>query len=216
MQLLALIFGLVAVAMTCNIGKVKGRNSIVMVVLGGLVVAALFQAMVSLVKYVADPQDTLPAITYWLMGSLSGASYKSLSFGIPFIVAGIVVIYLLRWRLNIMTLTEDEAKAMGVNVKRIRLMIICASTVVTASCVSMCGQVGWVGLLVPHIARMRHGSNNRFVIPISISVGACFMLLIDTAARSMSAAEIPVSILTAVIGAPFFISLLRKTGGAWS
>lgn len=214
-QLMALLFGLIAVALTCFISRIRGENAIIMVVLAGMVVAALFQALVSSVKYVADPLDTLPAITYWLMGSLSDASYKSFLLGLPFIFVGIVVIYLLRWRLNIMTLSEDEAKAMGVNVKRIRTAIIVAATLVTASCVSMCGQVGWVGLLIPHVARMIYGSNNRYVIPASLSLGACFMVVIDTLARSATAAEIPISILTAIIGAPFFISLLRKTGGAW-
>lgn len=214
-QLMALAFGLIAVALTCNISRIRGQSSIIMVVLAGMVIAALFQALVSLVKYAADPQDTLPAITYWLMGSLNGTTYKSFLLGLPFIMIGIVVIFLLRWRLNIMTLSEDEAKAMGVNVKRIRMVIITAATLVTASCVSMCGQVGWVGLLIPHVARMLYGSNNRSVIPVSISLGACFMVIIDTFARSAAAAEIPISILTAIIGAPFFISLLRKTGGAW-
>ncbi len=214
-QLMALIFGLVAVALTCNISRIRGQNSIIMVVLAGMVIAALFQALVSLVKYVADPQDTLPAITYWLMGSLNGTTYKSFFMGLPFIILGIAVIFLLRWRLNIMTLSEDEAKAMGINVKRIRMVIIVAATLVTASCVSMCGQVGWVGLLIPHVARMLFGANNRYVIPVSISLGACFMVIIDTFARSATAAEIPISILTAIIGAPVFISLLRKTGGAW-
>jgi len=133
--------------------------------------------------------------------------------GLPFILVGTLVIFFLRWRLNIMALSDDEARSLGVNVKRIRLMIMFAATFVTASCVSMCGQVGWVGLLVPHVARMLFGSNNKNVVPVSISFGAVFLVVIDTLARSATAAEIPISILTAVIGAPFFILLLRKTGG---
>lgn len=214
-QILALVFGLVAVALTCSISRIKGQSSIIMVVLAGMVIAALFQALVSLIKYAADPQDTLPAITYWLMGSLNGTTYKSFFLGLPFILVGVCIIFLLRWRLNIMTLSEDEAKAMGINVKRIRTVIIISATLVTASSVSMCGQVGWVGLLIPHLSRMLYGSNNRYVVPVSISLGACFMVIIDTFARSATAAEIPISILTAIIGAPVFISLLRKTGGAW-
>lgn len=212
-QLFALVFGMCAIVMTTIISRQKGKSTIIMVVLSGMVVSSLFQAMVSLVKFVADPQDVLPSITYWLMGSLTGVSYASLMLGLPFIIAGILTIFFLRWRLNIMALSDDEARSLGVNVKRIRLMIMFAATFVTASCVSMCGQVGWVGLLVPHIARMLYGSNNKNVIPVSISFGAIFLLIIDTLARSATAAEIPISILTAVIGAPFFIGLLRKTGG---
>lgn len=212
-QLCALFFGICAIALTHFISQQREKSSIVMVVLSGMVVSSLFQALVSLVKFAADPQDVLPSITYWLMGSLTGVSYTRLALGLPFITAGTLVIFFLRWRLNIMALSTDEARSLGVNVKLVRIMIMLASTFVTASCVSMCGQVGWVGLLVPHIARMMYGSNNKVVIPVSISLGAMFMIIIDTLARSATAAEIPVSILTAIIGAPFFIALLRRTGG---
>lgn len=114
-----------------------------------------------------------------------------------------------------MTLSEDEAKSMGAKVKKLRSMLMVSATLITASAVSMCGQVGWVGLLVPHAARMIYGNNNRYIIPVSISLGACFMVVIDTVARTATAAELPISVLTAVIGAPFFVSLLRKTGGVW-
>lgn len=212
-QISALIFGMSAIILTHFISQQRDKNNIVMVVLSGMVVSSLFQALVSLVKYVADPQDVLPSITYWLMGSLTGISYSRLLLGMPFIFIGMLAIFFLRWRLNIMALSSDEARSLGVNVKLVRIMIMLAATFVTASCVSMCGQVGWVGLLIPHIARMLYGSNNKNVIPVSISLGAIFMVIIDTAARSATAAEIPISILTAVIGAPFFILLLRKTGG---
>lgn len=215
-QLLALAFGLISCGITYTVGKVRGRSSIVMIVLGGMVVSALFQACVSLVKYVADPEDQLPAITYWLMGSMSGAGYRTLLFGLPFIVVGTVIIFALRWRLNILSLSEDEAQSMGMNIQVMRLAVIVASSLITASAVSMCGSVGWVGLLMPHVSRMLMGSDNRTVVPVSISLGATFLLIIDTFARSATAAEIPISILTAIIGAPFFIILLRKTGGAWA
>lgn len=212
-QMCALVFGLCAILLTTFIGRQNGKSSVVMVVLSGMVVSSLFQALVSFVKFVADPQDVLPSITYWLMGSLTGVTYSSLLLGLPFIVGGTLVLFLLRWRLNIMALSDDEASSLGVNVKRVRLLMMFSATFVTASCISMCGQVGWVGLLVPHIARMMYGSNNKDVVPASISLGAAFLILIDTAARSVTAAEIPISILTAVIGAPFFIILLKKTGG---
>ena len=215
-QLMALMFGLISCLVTYNISKIKGTSSVVMIVLAGMVVSAMFQAFVSLAKYVADPQDKLPSITYWLMGSMSSASYQTLLLGAPVILVGRIIIFALRWRLNILSLNEDEVKSMGMNIKFMRFLVILAASLITASCVSMCGQVGWVGLLIPHVARMLMGGNNKTVVPISISLGAVFMLIMDTVARSMTAAELPLSILTAIIGAPFFIILLRKTGGAWS
>ena len=196
------------------ISRLNGKSSILMVVLGGMVVSSLFQALVSLVKYVADPDEDLPAITYWLMGSMSRATYQGLAVGIPLILLGVALLFLLRWRLNILSLQEDETRALGIDVRKLRIMVMAASTLVTASCVSLCGQVGWVGLLIPHVARMLYGSDNRKIIPVSMGLGSAFMVVIDTASRAATAAEIPVSILTAIIGAPFFIILLRRTGGA--
>ena len=213
-QLAALLMGLAALAGTCLISRLNGKSSILMVVLGGMVVSSLFQALVSLAKYVADPEEDLPAITYWLKGSMSRATYQGLAVGIPLILLGVAVLFLLRWRLNILSLQEDETKALGIDVKKLRLIVMAAATLVTAACVSLCGQVGWVGLLIPHAARMLYGSDNRKIIPVSIGLGSAFMVAIDTASRAATAAEIPVSILTAIIGAPFFIILLRKTGGA--
>lgn len=215
-QGMALIFGLISCLITFLIGRSSRRGSIVMIVLAGLVVSSVFEALVSLMKYVADPQDELPVITYWLMGSMSRANYKNLVMGIPFIVIGIIIIFALRWRLNILSFNEDEARSLGVNVKILRVAFILASSMITASCVSMCGQVGWVGLLVPHISRMMRGNNNCKVIPVSISLGAFFMIVMDTFARSATASEIPISILTAIIGAPVFIVLLKRTGGSWA
>lgn len=214
-QTIALLMGLLAVWLTYSISKLRGQATVIMMVLSGIVISSMFQAFISLVKYLADPEDKLPSITYWLMGSLASITYKSLLIGAPFIIVGIGLIFALRWKLNVLSLSEDEARSMGVNVKSLRLVIVVAATLITVSAVSMCGQVGWIGLLIPHIARMLLGSNNRSVIPASISLGAAFMLIIDTVARSASAAEIPVSILTATVGAPFFIFLLRRTGGAW-
>lgn len=214
-QGMAVVWGIVAVVIAMIFVVKPGEHpQTVMLILAGMVVGALFSAMLSLVKYGADPQDVLPAITFWLMGSLTGTTFERLFAGAPLIVAGIIVIFAIRWRLNAMSLHEDEAKSLGVNVKRVRSLAIASATLITASVIAMCGQIGWVGLLVPHVARMTFGSDNRRIIPASIGFGALFMLVTDTVARSVSAAEIPVSILTAAIGAPFFIILLRKTGGA--
>lgn len=212
-QLSALASGLAAVTIVYFVSRVRGSSSIIMIILAGMVVSALFSALVSLVKFSADPQDVLPAITFWLMGSLSSATKETLALGAPFIITGLAVIYLFRWKLNAMTLSEEEATALGIPVKRIRLIVILGSAMITASAVSMCGLIGWVGLLIPHISRMIFGNDNRYVIPASIGFGAIFMLVIDTVARCALSSEIPASILTAVIGAPFFIFLLRKSGG---
>ncbi len=212
-QILALAMGLISLFGTYLLSRLNGRNSIVMIVLSGMVVSSFFQALVSLAKYVADPEEDLPAITYWLMGGMDRATMRNISLGLPLIAIGVLILVFLRWRLNIISLQEDEAKSLGINLKSMRLLVMISSTMVTASCVSMCGQVGWVGLLIPHAARMIYGSDNRRIIPACIGMGAAFMVLIDTAARSITASEIPVSILTALIGAPFFILLLRKTGG---
>lgn len=211
-QFTALAFGIIAVILTYIAGKGKGK-SLNSVVLAGIMIGSLFTALVSLVKFVADTESQLPAITFWLMGSFSAAGYKSLALGAPMIIIGILILFLLRWRMNILPLSEDEAKATGTNIKALRIVTIVCATAITASCVSMCGQVGWVGLLVPHMCRMKFGNNHLSLLPASISFGAVFMIIVDTVARTMTAAEIPVSVLTAIIGAPFFIILMRKTGG---
>ena len=212
MQICAIIFGFGAVALTylAGSGRIRSAGSMV---LAGIMVASLFSALIALVKYAADTDSQLPAITYWLMGNLSAASYKTLALGAPLIVAGTGILIAIRWRLNLLPLSDDEARASGVNITALRLISVVCATAITAACVSMCGQVGWVGLLVPHICRMRFGSNTVAVIPASIGIGAALMIVVDTIARSVTAAEIPVSILTAIIGAPFFIVLMRRNGG---
>ena len=212
-QLFALGTGLLAVALVYIVGRTRGGSPMIMIVLAGMVISALFSALVSLIKYVADPQDVLPAITFWMMGNMQNATWETLLLGIPFIVGGIIIVFLFRWKLNAMSLPEDEATALGIPVRRIRVIVTIGATMITASVVSMCGLISWVGLLIPHISRMIFGSSNKRVIPAAIGLGAVFMVVIDTAARCLTAAEIPVSILTAVIGAPFFIILLRRTGG---
>ena len=213
-QVSALIFGFLAVVLTWLAGSGRGRG-LSTIVLAGIMMGSLFNALISLVKFMADEESQLPAITYWLMGGLNNAAFDSLLLGAPPILLGILLLFLLRWRMNLLPLSDDEAKASGVNISLLRLITVFCATMVTASCVSMCGQVGWVGLLVPHMCRMKFGSNHLSLLPASISFGAAFMILVDTVARSASAQEIPVSILTAIIGAPFFIILMRRSGG-WS
>ena len=210
-QLMALVSGLSAAALVFAVSRRRQRTSILMLILSGLVVAALFSALISLVKYAADPQDVLPSITFWMMGAFTGATYSSLAMGLPFLIAGMAVLTMLRWKLNALALSEDEAQSLGIPVGRLRCIVIVAATLVTASVVSMCGLIGWVGLLVPHCVRQLFGANNDKVVPASLVIGALFVLVADTAARSAGNMEIPVSILTALIGAPLFLVLLRRT-----
>lgn len=212
-QISALIFGILAVVLVFVFTRYRHANQIMMIILGGMVVSSLFSALVSLIKYVADPNDVLPVITFWLMGSFSNSTVRSLYTGVPMIILGMMILYLMRYRMNALSLKEEEAASLGINVRKNRMIVIVASSLITASVVSMCGVVGWVGLLIPHISRMLFGNNHTKVIPGCIVFGALFMLVIDTIARCMYQAEIPVSILTAIIGAPVFLLLLRKTGG---
>lgn len=215
-QLSSLLFGFAAVGLTvlCGYGNKRG-SQMNTTVLSGIMIGSLFSSLVSLVKFTADTDSVLPSITYWLMGNLDSANYRSLVLGSPAIIVGTAVLLLIRWRLNILPLGEEEARSTGVNIRVLRIVSIVSATMVTASVISMCGQVGWVGLIVPHICRMWLGNDHRYTLPASVFVGAAFMIAVDTAARSLSASEFPVSILTAIVGAPFFIVLMRRKGG-WS
>lgn len=213
-QVVALVMGFAAVGLTMMIGRGKGaEGSLTSMILGGMIISSLFSALISLVKLVADADSQLPAITYWLMGSLSNATWRMVGFALPFVLAGVLLLWAIRWRLNILPLSEDEIRASGSNVRTLRSVTALSGTMIVAACVSSCGQVGWVGLLIPHICRMALGSDHLLLVPASVSVGAAFMIWVDTAARSISPTEIPISVLTAIIGAPVFIALLRRTGG---
>ena len=214
MQLVSFAFGCLAVLLTMLAAKGKSR-SLNTIVLSGIMMGSLFSALVSLVKFSADQEQQLPSITYWLMGSLQSATYTSLAIGLIPIAISIVILFLLRWRLNLLLLSEEEAISSGANIRALRIIAILCATAATASSISMCGQVGWVGLIVPHMCRMMLGNDHRYLIPASISLGGTFLIIVDTLARSATAAEIPISILTAIIGAPFFLFLMRKKGG-WS
>lgn len=211
-QLTAFFFGILAVLLTSLMGKGGARATMI---LSGIMMGSLFSALVSLVKFTADTESQLPAITYWLMGSLSAASFATLRLGAPVILIACTVLLLLRWKLNLLPLPDDEARTFGTNIFRLRAVCIVCCAAMTACCIAMCGQVGWVGLLVPHVCRLLFGNSHARLLPAAISMGACFMMLVDTLARTISAAEIPVSILTAILGAPIFIAIVRKKGG-WS
>lgn len=207
---LAFIFGLSSILLISFLSRVKGQNPILMVVLSGVVIGALFSALTSLLTYIADPEDKLPAIVYWLLGSLAGANFeKLLIVSIPTIL-GILLIYLLRYRLNLLSLGEEEAKSLGVNTQKTKWLILAIVTFIISSCVALCGIIGWVGLIIPHFARMLVGADHKKLIPLSILIGASYLLVIDNLARTLGESEIPLSVLTAIIGAPIFIYLLRK------
>ena len=189
--------------------KAKG-NRIVGLILAGIMVGSLFSAGTSYIKLVADPSNELPQITYWLMGSLSGARMNQVLMVMIPMAIGLVPLLLLRWRINLLTLGEDEARALGVNTSLLRLTVIVCSTLITASSVAVSGMIGWVGLVIPHLSRRLVGSDYRYLLPASCMGGAIFLLLVDDVSRNLLAVEIPIGILTAFIGAPFFIYLLCR------
>jgi iron complex transport system permease protein len=215
-QASAFLCGLIAVALAYGISRQFRVTMVLLLVLAGIVVGSVFAALTSLITYTVDPQRKLPAIVFWLLGSLSTASNRDVLSALPLMAVGIVGLVLVRWRLNVLSLGDQEARSLGVNADRMRVAIIACATVVTAAAVSISGIIGWVGLVIPHVARMLVGPDHRALVPASVAIGGAYLLLIDSLARSATAAEIPLSILTAIIGAPFFALLLRRTGGAWS
>jgi len=207
---LAFIFGLISIILVSFISRINNQNPILLVILSGVVIGALFSALVSLLTFIADPEEKLPAIIYWLLGSLTGADYnKLLMVSIPTIF-GIIIISLLRYKINILSLGEEEAKALGVDTQKLKWLILAIITLIISSCVAVAGIIGWVGLVVPHFARMIVGADHKLLIPTATIIGASYLLIIDNLARSLAQSEIPLSVLTAIIGAPIFIYLLRK------
>jgi iron complex transport system permease protein len=215
LQITAFLFGLFGVTITYMLARVYQTTPVLMLVLSGAVVAAFFSALLSGVKYVADPEAKLPAITYWLLGSLNSATLRSLATLLPPMTLGVVGLLLVRWKLNILAMGEDDARALGVRTEWLKGSVIACTTLITAAAVSVCGVVGWVGLVIPHVARMLVGPDHRVLLPATLSLGASYLLAIDSVARTATAGEIPLGILTAVIGAPYFGYLLRKTSGTW-
>ncbi len=215
-QSIAFVTGLFAVITTYCVSHRREGSSLFMLVLSGVIVGAFFQALIGIAKTVADPEDQLPAIVYWLLGSMAGSSYDDVLWSFPPIFIGIVILISLRWHINVLSLGEEEAQALGVDPRYLRWTLIATATAVTSVSVSLCGMVGWIGLIIPHIARMLVGPDHSKLIPATVSLGAFSMVLIDDIARTATEAEIPLSILTALFGAPFFVILLRKTGGRWT
>ena len=211
-QGLAFAGGIAAVALVVAVGTWVGRRDpILTLILAGVVVGSLFGAGIALVKYVADPYNQLPAITFWLLGSFGGALPADLAVALPVVALGLVPLVLLRWRIDLLALSEDEARSLGLDVKRLRFMVIACATLVTASAVAIAGVIGWVGLVIPHAARLLVGASFARVLPLSLVLGAAFMLAVDTLCRTVAATEIPPGVATAFVGTPVFIALLAAT-----
>lgn len=206
-------FGILAVILAYLVGKVSGGTPTITLVLGGTIIQSIFSALLSLLKYMADPYSELPAITFWLMGSLASTKSAELVFSAVPMLVGLAGMILFRWRLNVLSMGDREAKTLGLNVGLNKGIVIGFATLATAGAVCISGVIGWVGLVVPHMCRMVIGSDNKWLIPASISIGACFMVFVDTICRTISGAEIPLGIVTAIVGGPFFIYLLKKTKG---
>ncbi len=210
-QAMAFAGGLATVGFVYLIAAaVQGRDPTLVLVLGGVVVGSLAGAAISLMKILADPYDQLPAITFWLLGSLASVRGGDISNALPAVLIGLVPLVLLRWRINVLSLGDEEAKALGLEAGRMRTVVIAAATLITASVVAIAGVIGWVGLVIPHIARMLVGPNFERLLPASMLLGAGYLVLVDTLARSLGRIEVPIGILTAVVGAPFFLWLLWR------
>lgn len=215
-QLFAFIGAMVAVGGAVWMNKMVNKyDALLGLVLGGMLVTTLFQSFTSLVKFMADANDKLPAITFWLMGSFSRINQTDLAVIVAPMLTGFVLLMLERWKLNVLSFGEEEARSLGVNTGRVRLIVIFASTLIVACSVAVAGIVGWVGLVIPHLARSIVGPNYKVLLPTSMFIGAGYLLIVDDLCRLMASTEIPIGILTAIIGVPFFIFIFRHNIKGW-
>jgi len=216
-QLAAFAGGMGAVALVLVVaGAVRHGDRTLILVLTGVVIGALAGAATSLVKVLADPYDQLPAITFWLLGSLAAVTPEDVAPAIAPVTLGLAALGLLRWRINVLGMGDEEARALGIEAGRLRLWTIAAATLITASVTAVAGVIGWVGLVIPHIGRMLVGPGFGRLLPVSAAIGAGYLLIVDTLARTIAQTEVPLGILTAVIGAPFFVWLLARGRRGWS
>ncbi len=209
-QLAAFAFGLVAVGFACLINAKLDYDPILGLVLGGILISSLFSAATSAIKYLADANDKLPEITFWLMGSLSSINMRDVVSILAPMIIGFVLLFLFRWRLNVLAFGEEEAKSLGVNTKRLRLIIIVAGTLLSAAAVSISGMIGWIGLVIPHLGRAIVGPDYRILMPVTAVLGGTYLLLVDDLARCLGSVEVPLGILTAILGIPFFVIIFKQ------
>ncbi len=214
-QTAAFAFGLFAVTMAFLGSRLYRSAPAIVLTLMGILIGSFFASLTSLLKYLADPLDTLPSITFWLLGGLTGIGWRSLPLLATLTVAGALFFVLVRWRLNVLSLGDAEATALGMHPQRMKILLIVASTLVTAVAVAVGGVIGWVGLVIPHAARMLVGPDHLRLIPMSLALGASFLLIIDTVSRSLLPSEVPLGVLTGLIGVPLLIALLRRQGAGW-
>ena len=210
----AFTVSLLTVFLVLLISRYAKGERLLGLILAGIIVSSLFQAGTSFIKLAADPNNKLPMITYWLMGSFSGANWSGLLLILPLMLLGLLPLNLLRWRINVLTMGDDEALAMGVDAKKVRLAVILSATLITAASVSVSGMIGWVGLVIPHMMRRIAGNDYRILMPASMLGGGIFLLVTDNISRNISSSGIPIGILTAFIGAPFFLLLITGKGGS--
>ena len=215
-QIVAFVSALLAVGISYGISRMVKGNATLTLILAGMAIGSLFSAFLSLMKYVADPVNQLPAITYWLMGSLAAVNTKELFFAAIPMLVGIIILILIRWRFNVLAMGEEEAQALGTNTGSLRAIVIVCCTMITASSVCISGTIGWVGLIIPHIGRMLVGPNHKRLLPVSLLLGAAYLLLIDDICRVVASVEIPIGILTAIVGVPFFVYLLNRSSKGWA
>lgn len=209
-QLMSFAFGLAAVGATYFLSRVYKVTPVLMMVLSGIVVGSMFSALTSFTKYIADPMNKMPAIVFWLLGSLNHVTINDLAVVGPVFVICIGLLLAVRWRINLLAMGEEDARALGVNTEQLKRIIIISATVITASAVCISGIIGWIGIVIPHIGRLVVGPNHKYLLPASMLIGAAYLVIVDTMARTLLATEIPIGILTAIIGAPIFAYLLRK------
>lgn len=215
-QVFAFCGGLGAVALVYWVGSaVKRHDPLLSLVLTGVVIGTLLGAGIALLKYLADPYNQLPAITYWLLGSLASIAPKDLWAAGPLVAIGLAPMLLLRWRMNLLALPDDEARALGVSTTKLRLVVIAAATLMTAAAVAVSGIIGWIGLLVPHAARLLVGPDFGRLLPLAMIAGAAFLLAVDTIARTIAQIEVPPGVLTALVGTPFFLWLFAASRRGW-
>jgi iron complex transport system permease protein len=215
-QLFAFAGGLGAVGLVYWIGsRLRGHDPLLALVLTGVVIGTLLGSAIALLKYLADPYNQLPAITYWLLGSLASIAPREIFYSIPFFLVGLAPMLLLRWRMNLLALPDDEARALGVDTRKLRTLIVACATLMTASAVAISGIIGWVGLLIPHAARMLVGPDFGRLLPLAMLLGAAFLLAVDTVCRTIASIEMPPGVLTALIGTPFFLWLFALSRRPW-
>ena len=202
-----MIFGIAAVSLTVSLPRLLKNSSNLMLILSGVLIGGFMNSIIGFLKYIADPEEELADIVYWTMGSLSSVRWETVMPLLPFTIVSSVLLVMLSWRLNLLMLGEKEARSLGVNVKAMRALVIVLSTLLTATVTCIAGTIGWVGLIIPHLARLIIGEDYRFLLPLSITSGALFMLVVDTLARTLTASEIPLSIFTGIVAVPAFVAV---------